>query len=166
MRGAARMPRLERVARGSSTPAGIALGVGSGVTVVSVIVAALVPSSAGDWRLAPVAAALFWLGTWMPRRTIIAVAVIAYLLVDGFLVNRSGVLTWDGLPDIYRVLMLTGAAAIGLLGGVFRPARRRSPMWFVPPEWLPQPFEDPGPLKSAGPESLSTQPEEERFRRG
>jgi hypothetical protein len=166
MPGAVRMPRPERVARTSSTPAGIELGLGSGVAVASVVVAAMLPASAGDWRLAPVAAALLWLGTWMLRRTIIAVAVIAYLLVDGFLVNRSGVLTWDGLPDTYRVLMLTGTAAIGLLVGVFRPARRRSPMWYVPPEWLPQPSEDPGPLKSAGPESLSTQPKEERFRRG
>jgi hypothetical protein len=166
MRGAVRIPRPERVPRGSSTPAGIVLGVGSGVAVASVIVAALVPSSAGDWRLAPVAAALFWLGTWMPGRVVIAVMVIADLLVDGFLVNRSGILTWDGLPDIYRVLMLTGAATIGLLVGALRPTRRRSPMWYVPLEWLPQRSEDPGPLTSAGPKSLSTQPKEERFRRG
>jgi hypothetical protein len=144
-----------------STPAGIELAVGAAAVVAAVIVAATLPSSAGDWRLAPVLATGFWLGTWMSARSALQSAVIAYLLVDGFLVDVNGVLAWDGMSDIYRVGGMFGATAVGLLLGAWLRWSCRPSRLFVPTEWLPI-MDDEGPLTSTPMNLMSNETEKER----
>ena len=49
---------------------------------------------------------------------LLGVALIAWLLVDGFLVNRLGELSWRGSSDIWRMLLFVAAGTLGLLVGV------------------------------------------------
>jgi hypothetical protein len=56
------------------------------------------------------------------------VTVIAWLLVNGFLVDQLGVLAWHGPADLERLGVLAGAGAIGLAVGVLRNLlHKRSP---------------------------------------
>jgi hypothetical protein len=49
-----------------------------------------------------------------------AVVPLGWLVTDGFLENRSGELTWHGSTDLYLILLLVVAAAIGLAAGEAR----------------------------------------------
>ena len=50
-------------------------------------------------------------------------AGLAWLVVNGFLVDRVGELPWHGPADVYRAAMLTLAGVLGLLIAAVR--RRR-----------------------------------------
>jgi hypothetical protein len=105
--------------------------------VAATMLAAVLPGSAGAWRLVPVAAALFVLGALTVDSAAVAfVATVAYLLVTGFLVNQYGVLTWHGMPDIYRLFVIAVSAGAGLMVGAVRRWRRRPRPLIVPPEWV------------------------------
>lgn len=130
-----RVPRTERV-RLDRTPVGITIGLGVIGVVAAVEVAAMLPASAGLWRLAPPAAALAVLGAGTADPVAVAaVAGLCCLVVNGFLVNRFGVLTWHGTPDMYRLLVVAVSAGAGLLVGAVRQWRRRPRPLIVPPEW-------------------------------
>jgi hypothetical protein len=126
-------------------PFGIRVGAGVVVVLVAVAAGAAVPVSAGAWRVAPVALvlAVFAAATVDPA-AVMVVTIVAYLLVIGFLVNRYGVLTWHGAPDMYRLTEIVGGAGAGLaLGAVHRWMRRPAPLT-VPAEWrLRMPTSDP-----------------------
>jgi hypothetical protein len=49
-----------------------------------------------------------------------AVVPPGWLVADGFLEDRSGELTWHGSTDMYLILLLIVAAAIGLAAGEVR----------------------------------------------
>jgi hypothetical protein len=132
-----RMPRSERRIRSQRTPVGINIAVGIVAAVAAMMLAALLPASAGAWRLVPVAAALFLIGALTVDPTaVVFVATVAYLLVIGFLVNRYGVLTWHGMSDIYRLFVIAVSAGAGLMVGAVRRWRRRPRPLIVPPEWV------------------------------
>jgi len=152
-----RMPRSERY-RSEATPVGINIGLGVAVVLTAVIVAALVPASAGAWRLVPVAVALVVAGGATADPTAMAyVATAAYLLAVGFLVNRYGVLTWDGMGDIYRLVVIMASAGFGLLLGAGWRRSRRPPPLIVPPAWVAQAAAQPrasqGTNKEEAPDS-------------
>jgi hypothetical protein len=119
------------------TPTGIEVGIAGAAVVSAVALAAAMPAAAGDWRLAPVMAALFAVAA----RTVSLpglglVVLIGYFLVDGFLVNRFGQVTWTGTPDAYRLLMVVAAVAAGLMLGGWLRWRRRQRRLFLPPDWI------------------------------
>ena len=129
-------PRSERRIGSDRTPVGIHIATGAVVVLAAMMLAAMLPTTSGAWRLVPVATALFAIAAFtVDPIAVAAVAVLAYLLVIGFLVNRFGELTWHGTPDAYRLLAIAVPAGIGLLFGVVRRWRRRPQPLIVPPEW-------------------------------
>ena len=46
----------------------------------------------------------------MRPRVALLLAVVGWLVVDGFVVHRYGVLGWDGAPDAARLALLAGLA--------------------------------------------------------
>jgi hypothetical protein len=48
----------------------------------------------------------------MRAGTALAAAVIGWLLVDGFVTHRYGVLGYDGTPDLARLALLAGVAVL------------------------------------------------------
>jgi hypothetical protein len=139
------MPRSERRVDSDRTPVGIHIAAGMATVLAAVVAAAMLPApaepdsavfAAGWWRLVPVAAALLVFGAVTVAPAAVAfVATVAYLLVTGFLVDRYGVLTWHGAPDIYRLLVIVISAGAGLaVGAGWRWMRRRRRL-LVPPEW-------------------------------
>lgn len=50
-------------------------------------------------------------GSWRQSRpTVLAAAGMGWLFVNGFLVNRLGVLRWDGIGDLWRLLIFLAVA--------------------------------------------------------
>jgi hypothetical protein len=149
-----RMPRSERT-RSDRTPVGIQLGAGMAAVLVALIVAAMIPASVGVGRLAPVAVALIVTGVYMVDPAAVAfVAIVAYLLVIGFLVNRYGVLTWHGAPDMYRLLAIAVSAGAGQLLGAVRRRVRRPPPLVIPAEWIATQAGVPKAMKSINKEEF------------
>jgi hypothetical protein len=131
-----RMPRSERQVESYRTPVGIDLGAGTVMVLVGVVVAAMLPASAGWWRLVPVVVALVVFSALTVYPTAVAfVATVAYLLVLGFLVDRYGVLAWHGVPDIHRLLVIVLSADAGFAFGLGRRWMRRRRPLLVPAEW-------------------------------
>jgi hypothetical protein len=94
------------------------IGLGAVTVVVSTMVAAAIPPTGAGLRLGVVAvtvgafaalAADLWAVAWT--------GALAWLLVNGFLVDRFGELSWHGRSDLYRSLALLCAAAAGLAIG-------------------------------------------------
>jgi hypothetical protein len=48
----------------------------------------------------------------MPAGTAFAAAVVGWLLVDGFVTHRFGLLGYDGAPDLARLALLAGVAVL------------------------------------------------------
>ncbi len=131
-----RMPPVERGARSDRTPVGIHIGLGMVAALAGVMLAAIMPASAGDWRLVPVAGALVLIGAWtVDPAALTGIATVTYLLVVGFLVDRYGVLTWHGTPDLYRLLIVSASAGGGLALGALRRWVRRTRPLIVPAGW-------------------------------
>jgi hypothetical protein len=131
------MHRSERRARSDRTPVGINIGLGMVAVVAAMMLAAVLPASSGGWRLVPVAAALVVVGMCTVDAAAVAfVSTVAYLLVIGFLVNRYGVLTWHGTPDMYRLLVIAISGVAGLVVGALWRWTRRPGRLTVPAEWV------------------------------
>jgi hypothetical protein len=130
------MPRIERRVEADLTPAGIETGLSAAGVLVATIVAAILPTSLGDWRLMPVAVALLVTGACVRHVRVLAlVALVAALVVDGFLVNRLGELSWHGTADAYRLSIAAGSAGLGLLLGALHRRWHRPPPLIVPAGW-------------------------------
>jgi hypothetical protein len=48
----------------------------------------------------------------MRAGTAICAAVVAWLVVDGFVVHQAGVLAWGGRPDVARLALLLALALL------------------------------------------------------
>jgi hypothetical protein len=131
-----RQPRSVRVASTEPTPTGIHIGLGVPAVVAAVMVAALMPASAGGWRLVPVAAALVVIGACtVDPLAVAAITALAFLLVVGFLLNRYGTLTWHGMSDIYRFVAVSGASGAGLTIGAVRRWLQQRRRFTIPLAW-------------------------------
>ena len=98
------------------TPTGIALGIGSALVVAAVLVAAMIPPSETAWRFGVVAGAVGLFAAWSgDQLALLGVATIAWLLANGFLVDRLGELSWHGSSDIWRIVVLVAVGTVGLL---------------------------------------------------
>jgi hypothetical protein len=105
-----------RTARDSGTPVGVNLAAGAAAVVVAAMVAALVPAVDGGRRVAVLAVVVggFAAVTADPR-AVAGVGLVAWLVDNGFLVDRVGVLSWHGSADLYRAVVLAAAGGAGLL---------------------------------------------------
>lgn len=77
------------------------------LVVVDLAAVSHAPSALGVGGVAVVVA----LGSWRQTTwTMVAAASMGWLFVNGFVVNHLGQLGWDGLPDLWRLLLLTAVA--------------------------------------------------------
>ena len=114
-------PTAEAERAPARTPVGINIGVGAVVIVAGALVAAGVPAAHNGWRLDLVAVAVAAAAALTADHLAMAAVVpLGWLVADGFLENRSGDLTWHGSTDMYLILLLVMAAAIGLAAGEVR----------------------------------------------
>jgi hypothetical protein len=105
----------------TGTPFGINLGVGASAVVAAVLVAAVIPAAHQDWRFGVVVAAVAGFAALsFDMRALTGVAVIAWLLADGFLENRLGELSWHGTADVALLTLLVLGGAAGIAFGVSR----------------------------------------------
>ncbi len=109
-------------------PTGVGVAVGCAVVVVAAFVAAMVPTTDSTARLVVMSVSVAALGAWSADWMALLIATtVAFLVTNGFLVDRLGELTWHGGSDGWRLLSLGGCALLGLLvGGLVRlPSARR-----------------------------------------
>ena len=108
-------------------PTGFGIGAGSAIVTGSAMVAAAVPASAAAVRLGVVAVPLaVFAASPVTVAAAAATGVLAFLVVDGFLVNTLGQLSWHGAADGWRLLTLAAVVVGGFLAGaVYRAVRRR-----------------------------------------
>jgi hypothetical protein len=50
-------------------------------------------------------------------RNVAAIVLLAWLVVNGFLVDRFGDLAWHGRADVVRAVLLVAAGGLGLAAG-------------------------------------------------
>ena len=99
-----------------ATPVGINVAVGAVAIVVAAFVAAAIPPIDGGWRWAILAAGVGGCAALtVDGRAVAAVVGLAWLVGNGFLVDRAGELSWHGWADFYRLLVLLVVGAAGLL---------------------------------------------------
>jgi hypothetical protein len=91
----------------TGTPFGINLAVGVVIVLGASAVAGALSAVVDDWRAA------------------LATAGLSCLVFDGFLVNRYGELTWDGITSVWQVATLAVAAALGRAWRSVRSTGRR-----------------------------------------
>jgi hypothetical protein len=97
---------------------GVLVGAGAAVVVVATVVAAAIPPAHSAARFAVVAVAVgAFAALTRNRLAVVFTTALAWLLVNGFLVDRFGELSWHGRADLVRALMLVGAAALGQVAG-------------------------------------------------
>jgi hypothetical protein len=99
-------------------PTGLTIGLGSLTIVVAAVIAAAVPTTETASRLALVAAAVAVVAALSRDiRAVPWLAALAWLIVNGFLIDRFGELSWHGPSDVYRAVILVLAAGIGQVAG-------------------------------------------------
>jgi hypothetical protein len=102
----------------SPYPTGLLIGIGAVAAVVSTMVASTIPPTAAGWRLGAVVVTVGAFAALFPDRWAVAwTGGLAWLLVNGFLVDRFGELSWHGRSDAYRSLAFASAGAAGLAIG-------------------------------------------------
>jgi hypothetical protein len=108
----------EDVTGDEGTPVGITLAVGAVVVVVAAALADRLPVAEEWWRwvVMSIALGVFAAVTVAPV-AVTVMLVPTWMIMNGFLVNRSGDLSWHGAVDVDRFLMLTAATAVGLVAG-------------------------------------------------
>lgn len=114
--------------RARPAPTGITLAAGSAAVVATaVFAAAVIAPSALVARLVAMAVCVAAAGALGGNLvSALATAGIAWTALNGFLVNRLGVLTWHGTADAIRLGVLLGAAAAGWLAALaYRLIRHR-----------------------------------------
>lgn len=118
-------------------PTGFGVAAGSVVVTASALLAAAVPASAGAARLGVVAVPLAVFAALPVTATAAAATgVLAFLVVNGFLVNALGQLSWHGVADGWRLLTLAVAVGAGFVGGVVYRAVLRRLRWRRWMRWI------------------------------
>jgi hypothetical protein len=99
------------------TPPGIAVGFVAAGMVEAGVVAAMIPSANQGWRFGVMAFAVFaFAAISLDQRALAGVAVVGFLIFNGFLEDRLGQLSWHR-DDLWRILLLVMVAAWGLAVG-------------------------------------------------
>ncbi|WP_238014917.1 hypothetical protein KZZ52_33145 [Dactylosporangium sp. AC04546] len=104
-----------------AAPTGLTLAAAAaGVVVVAALCAATTAPSAAVVRLVALALWSAAVGAVGDLVAAAATAVIAWTVLNGFLVNQRGELTWHGSADAVRLGVLLGAAAASWLAVLTR----------------------------------------------
>jgi MFS family permease len=110
--------RSARIDDDTGTPVGINVAVGAVTITAAVFVAASVPIADPQWRCAVVAVALGLFAAFVVDWLAVAVVVLpTWMIMNGFLVNRLGDLSWHGWVDLDRFVVLVVAGCLGLAVG-------------------------------------------------
>jgi hypothetical protein len=105
------------------TPVGINVAVAAVCLTAAVFAAAAVPITDPQGRCAVVALVLGLFAAFTVDRLAVAAVVIpTWMVMNGFLVNQLGDLTWHGWADVDRFAVLVAAGGLGL---AISGARRR-----------------------------------------
>jgi hypothetical protein len=105
-------------ARRTSMPVEFAIAIGAVLMIIAGFVAAIVPASEPGWRFAVMAIAVGVFGSvFLDHVALAVVALIGFLISNGFLEDRFGQLAWHGATDVWRVLLLVMVGAWGLAIG-------------------------------------------------
>jgi hypothetical protein len=124
-----RLPYRE-VLGSRGVPLGINVAIAAVPTVVAVVIGGAIPSTHAVWRMVPVCVVLVSAVAGTVDALAGAIAgVLAFFLVDGFLVNRLGELSWHGMSDVDRVSALAMCVGCGWAIGVARRALRKRRFW-------------------------------------
>jgi hypothetical protein len=103
---------------GPAVPTGLAIGIGAVAMVAAGMVAAAIPTAYPGWRFGVVAAAVgMFAAVSLDQVALAAVAVIGFMISNGFLEDRFGQLAWHGSADMWRLMLLVIAGAWGLAAG-------------------------------------------------
>ena len=104
-----------RIDEDAGTPVGINVAVGAVTISVAMLAAGSVPITDPQWRCVVVAVAvgLFALGT-SDGRALTLLVLPAWMVMNGFLVNHLGELSWHGWADLDRFMSLIVAGGVGL----------------------------------------------------
>src|SRR4051812_30330915 len=106
MRSARIRPPVAGAAR-ARTPLGIDVAAGTALVVAAAFAAGLIPATDGSARIVVLAVAVGLFAAWtVDAVAVAAVTVLAWLVDNGFLVDRLGQLGWHGWPDAYRIAAL------------------------------------------------------------
>jgi hypothetical protein len=107
-----------RTRRDDPSPAGILVGIGTAAVVVAAFIASALPQTDLILRYAVLAVTVCFFSAVTGRwGTSACVAIIGYLVFEGFVVNHFGELTWSGPADAARITALIAAAVFGRLIG-------------------------------------------------
>jgi hypothetical protein len=110
--------RSARIDDDAGTPIGINLAVGAVMITAAVFAAASVPIADPQWRCAVVAVALGLFAAFtLDWLAVAAVVLPTWMIMNGFLVNHLGDLSWHGRADLDRFVVLVGAGLVGLAVG-------------------------------------------------
>ena len=115
------------------TPVGINLAAGTGMVIAAALLAALIPVAHTGWRFTVVALAVgLFAALTLDQLALAGVALLGWLVVNGFLVDHLGELSWHGSADLYRMLLLVVAGAFGLAAGeVYRQLAALRARWIA-----------------------------------
>jgi MFS family permease len=103
---------------------GIGIGLGAVTAVTAGLLAAAVPVAEQPMRFGLMVAAVAIFAALIADPVAVGCAAgLAWLVVNGFLVDRFGELSWHGPADVYRAVMLIVAGVLGLFAARVR--RRR-----------------------------------------
>jgi hypothetical protein len=100
------------------TPVGINVGVGSVAMVAAGLVGVAVPGTDGGLRFAVVALAVAgFAAATLDELALVLVVPLGFGILNGFLENQHGQLSWHGPSDLWRLMVLVISAALGLTVG-------------------------------------------------
>ncbi|HEU0238723.1 MAG TPA: hypothetical protein VFR11_05505 [Micromonosporaceae bacterium] len=130
------MRRHPDVVRTEAMPTGLAVGLGAVWIIVAAVIAAAIPVPDAEWRFAVMAIAVGLFAAFSLDQVALAVvAVLAFAVSNGFLEDRLGQLSWHGAGDLWRLLLLVMASALGL--GVGEAVRFAAALRFRPSSRTP-----------------------------
>jgi hypothetical protein len=97
---------------------GINLGIGALVVILGAVLVAFVPAAHLWWRLGLMALLAFGFAAATADQVALGgVALVVWLVSNGFFENRQGELSWHGSTDLGFAMVLVVAAAVGLAVG-------------------------------------------------
>jgi hypothetical protein len=123
--------RSPRTDRDTGTPVGINVAVGAVAITMGSFVASRIPAGDPQARCVAIAVVLGAFATatndWRP----VAVLILpTWMVMNGFLVNQLGALSWHGSADLDRILALALAGCVGLsMAAVHRRRRELQERW-------------------------------------
>lgn len=99
-------------------PREFAVALGAVGVVAAGFLAAIIPASDTGWRFGMIAVAVgLFAAITLDQLALAAVAILGFLVFNGFLTDQFGQLKWHGSADLWRLLLLIVAGAWGLAVG-------------------------------------------------